>query len=297
MVFEVGGSSRWLQVQLRRTKLSVIVADPRQLALITKSHKKTDRRDAIMLAKLGAGMPDLLNNVEHRSPQTHADLAVIKSRNLLVQMRTRMVTRIRALSKSVGVALVDCDATYFFRKARPQLPAELLPACEALFDVLEDLHVKIREIDKQIEAIAERYPAVKALKQVDRIGTITALCFVLTVENPHRFPLRRHIGSYVGLAPRLNDSGDRVTQLGISKAGDKNLRRLLVLCANQILSSRGKDCHLRRWGLELCQRGGKNAKKRAVCAVARKLAVLLLALWCNESKYDPLRNVTEQQAA
>ena len=93
-------------------------------------------------------MPDLLNHIEHRCPQTHAYLAVIKSRNLLVQMRTRMVTRIRALSKSVGVALVDCDATDFLRKTRPQLPAELLPACEALFDVLEDLHVKIREIDK-----------------------------------------------------------------------------------------------------------------------------------------------------
>ena len=298
VVFEVGAQSRWVQALLRQLGLNVITANPRQLALITKSHKKTDKRDALVLARLGSGMPELLETVEHRSPRTHANLAIIKSRELLVATRTRLVNRIRALVKSVGEPLEGCDATYFFRKARAKIPGELRPACEPLLEILEDLHAKIRAFDKEIETIAERYPAVNAVRQVDRIGTLTGLSFVLTVENPHRFRDIRRIGSYVGLVPKLDDSGDRVTQLGISKAGDKMLRRLLVLCANQILSSRGRDCHLRRWGLKLCERGGKNAKKRATVAVARKLAVLLLALWRNGSEYEPMRNVApEQQAA
>ena len=297
VVFEVGPQSRWVQAQLKRLGLEVITANPRQLALITKSHKKTDKRDAILLARLGAGMPDLLESVEHRSPQTHADLAVIKSRDLLVSIRTKLVNRVRSLAKTVGKPLEGCDAAYFFRKARPKLPDELRPACNPLLDELESLHKKIRAFDKEIEGIAQRYPAVKALTQVDRIGTLTALAFVLTIENPSRFRSTRRVGSYVGLVPKLNDSGDRVTQMQIHKAGDKALQRLLVLCANQILSSRGKDCYLRRWGLELCRRGGKNAKKRATVAVARKLAVLLLALWRNGSAYDPMRNVPPEQRA
>ena len=161
----------------------------------------------------------------------------------------------------------------------------------------EKLHTEILPIDKKLVKIAERYPAVSALTQVDRVGTITALHFALTAEDPRRFRERRRIAAYVGLVPRLSDSGDRVTQLGITKAGDRDLRRLLVLRANQILSSLGKDCHLKRWGLELCKRGGKNAKKRATCAVARKLSVLLLALWCNKTKYDPMQNVATLEAA
>jgi transposase len=122
------------------------------------------------------------------------------------------------------------------------------------------------------------------------VGAITATTFVLTVEDPARFPRARAIGSYLGLRPRQADSGTLKPQLHITKAGDKNLRSLLVECAHHILGRLGPDSDLKRWGLKLAERGGKAAKKRAAIAVARKLSVLLLRLWVTGEVYEPLRN-------
>ncbi len=111
------------------------------------------------------------------------------------------------------------------------------------------------------------------------MGTLTSLAFVLTVEDPSRFPKCRSVGSYLGLRPRQQDSGASQPQLHITKAGDQMLRCLLVECAHHMLGGLGTDSDLRRWGLKLAERGGRNAKKRAAVAVARKLSVLLLRLW------------------
>ncbi|MCB9917188.1 MAG: IS110 family transposase [Planctomycetes bacterium] len=204
--------------------LDVINANPRQLAMITRSQKKNDKKDALLLAQIGAGAPQILGHVQHRSPRAHADLAVIKTRAKLVRARSEYVTTIRGLVKTVGVQIDPCDATYFFRKAPSQIPAELSVACDPLIVLLTLLHEQILELDKTLEKIAERYPAVDYLTQIDRVGTLTALLYVLTIEDPKRFLKNRTVGSYVGLAPRMQDSGDRTTQLGITKAGDKELR-------------------------------------------------------------------------
>lgn len=297
LVIEVGAHSRWVQKLAQDMDLNVINANPRQLALITRSQKKNDKKDALLLAQIGAGAPQILGHVQHRSPQAHADLAVIKTRAKLVRTRSEYVTAIRGLVKTVGVQIDACDATYFFRKAPAQIPAELSVACNPLIEMLTLLHEQILGLDKVLKKIAERYPAVDYLTQIDRVGTLTALSYVLIIEDPKRFSKNRTVGSYVGLTPRIKDSGDRTTQLGITKAGDTELRRHLCLVAHQILSSVGKDCALKRWGLELCKRGGKNAKKRAVCAVARKLSVLMLALWRSGETYDPMRGLPEEENA
>lgn len=125
----------------------------------------------------------------------------------------------------------------------------------------------------------EEYPPTGTLRQVPGVGALTALAYVLTLEDPARFRNSRAVGSYFGLRPRQRDSGDREPQLRITKAGDGFVRRLLVGSAHYILGPFGPDTDLRRWGLALAKRGGRNAKKRAVVAVARKLAVLLHRLW------------------
>jgi transposase len=140
----------------------------------------------------------------------------------------------------------------------------------------------------------ERYPETQLLRQVHGVGLITAATFVLTVEDPTRFGNSRSIGSYLGLRPRQDDSGSLRPQLPITKAGDKNLRCLLVECAQHILGRFGHDSDLRRWGLKLAEHGGKSAKKRATVAVARKLSVLLLRLWVTGEIYEPLRNARLQ---
>jgi len=112
----------------------------------------------------------------------------------------------------------------------------------------------------------------------------------VTLENPERFVKSRDVGPYLGLVPKQEDSGESQPQLGISKAGDTMVRRLLVGSAQYILGPFGPDTDLRRYGLRLCERGGKNAKKRAAVAVARKLAVLLHRLWVTGEVYEPLRH-------
>ena len=128
------------------------------------------------------------------------------------------------------------------------------------------------------------------------MGVLTSVAFALTIEDPNRFSKSRDIASYLGLRPRLNESGQSSPQLSITKAGDHMLRRLLVGCAQYVLGHWGPDTDLRRWGLGLMARGGKNAKKRAIVAVARKLAVLIHALWVSGEVYDPLRQANQAAA-
>lgn len=285
-VFEVGSQSRWVQPLARSCGLHPIAADPRQLKLITQSCKKTDRRDAYLLARAGQGLPDLLNPVEHRSEESHADLALLRTRELLVDQRTRMVNRMRGIVKAAGGRITGCTATYFFSKAKEQIPAHLTTACAPLFAILEALHEQLLKIQRQEKKLVkDKYPAVERLMTVPSIGLQTALTYVLTLESPDRIRGTRNVGAYLGMTPRKKESGNSSPQLGITKAGDTHLRRLLVLCAHHLLA-RGKDCRLKRWGLELCRRGGSNAKKRAVVAVARKLSVQLLTIWRRNEDYD-----------
>ena len=291
VVLEVGSQSPWMSELLRSLGHDVIVADARRVAELTRAGRKTDRRDAETLARLLQGMPELLGAVHHRGRQGQADLAVIRARDLLVRTRTSLVQHVRGTLKASGVRLLACSAEAFHRKAREFVPQHLEPALRPILDQLTELETRIRRFDREIERIAkERYPASARLQQVCGVGPLTSLAFVLSVDDPGRFRKSRTVGSWIGLCPRVQASGDRDPQLSISKTGCSYLRRLLVQSAHYILGPFGKDGDLRRFGLRLCERGGKAARKRAAVAVARKLAVLLHRLWIDGDAYEPLRN-------
>jgi transposase len=155
---------------------------------------------------------------------------------------------------------------------------------------------RIRDYERRLETICqERYPETELLRQVEGIGPLTALTFVLTLEDPYRFEKSRCVGAYLGLVPASDQSGDRDPQKRITKEGDEMLRRLLVGSAHYITGPFGSDSDLRRHGEKIASRGGKNAKKRAAVAVARKLAVLLHRLWVSGEVYDPLYNTHRRQ--
>jgi len=135
----------------------------------------------------------------------------------------------------------------------------------------------------------ERYPVTAQLRQVRGVGPLTALVYVLVLGDPRRFAKSRKVGSYVGLRPRQDQSGERDVPLGITKAGSPLLRRLLLQCAHYILGPHGEDCDLKRYGDRIAARGGKVAKRKAVVAVARKLSVLLHRLWMTGEVYERLR--------
>ncbi len=171
-----------------------------------------------------------------------------------------------------------------------------MPALGPILEQIGSLTERIRDYERKLEAISkERYPETDLLRQVEGIGPLTALTFVLTLEDPYRFAKSRSVGAYLGLVPASEKSGDRDPQRRISKEGDEMLRKLLVGSAHYILGPFGSDSDLRRHGEKIASRGGKNAKKRAVVAVARKLAVLLHRLWITAEVYDPLYNAHRSQ--
>ena len=177
------------------------------------------------------------------------------------------------------------------REIAKELNQELRDALDPLLAEIESLNERIAEYDRRIEQIAKGvYPQVAVLKQVKGVSPLIALTFVLTLDDPHRFRRSRDVGCFVGLRPGRRNSGNSEPQLHISKEGDRYLRTLLVQGAHYILGPFGQDSDLRRWGLKLSERGGKIAKKRAVVAVARKLAVLLHKLWVSGEVHEPLRN-------
>ncbi len=194
-----------------------------------------------------------------------------------------------------------CPAVSFHNKAPGHIPETLWPALGPILETIGSLTQRIREYDRQLETISkEQYPETDLLRQVEGVGPLTALTFVLTVEDPYRFEKSRSVGAYLGLVPASDRSGERDPQKRISKEGDEMLRRLLVGSAHYILGPFGSDSDLRRHGEKIASRGAKNAKKRAVVAVARKLSVLLHSLWVTGEVYEPLYNThrrTQREAA
>lgn len=289
VVIEVGMHSRWVKELLEERGHRVTVANPRRVKVISESDSKSDRKDAELLARLGRADEQLLAPIKHRGRTAQADLAAAKSRDLLVRCRTKLINFVRLTVKSFGIRLPGCTAESFHHKTRDLIPTELETALDPVYRMLEKLDEQVRGIERTIEqVIAKKYPDVPLLSQPKGVGTLTALVYLLTIEDKNRFKKSRMAGAFLGLRPRRDQSGDGDPQLRITKTGDPFLRRLLVNSANYILGPFGPDSDLRRWGLELAKRGGKNAKKRALVAVARKLAVLLHRLWVTGEDYQPL---------
>ncbi len=288
VVIEVGSHSRWVSALLTDLGHRVTIANPRRLKLISESNNKTDRHDAELLARLGRADVNLLAPIAHRKPETQADLAVAKARDLLVRVRTKLICHVRSTIKTLGERLPTGTPATFSRKTRLLVPVALKAALEPIYETLDRVNDQIREYDQTIERLARRHPDVEVLSQINGVGTLTALVYMLTLEDKTRFRRSRMVGAFLGMRPRKSKSGAGDPQLRITKTGDPFVRRLLVNGASYMLGRFGKDSDLRRWGLELAKRGGKNAKKRATVAVARKVAVLMHRLWVTVEVYEPL---------
>jgi transposase len=296
VAIEAGTHSPWASRVLEECGHKVLVANARKLRLIYANKQKTDEVDAENLARLARLDPKLLYPLKHRGEDSQAHMAIIRSREALVGCRTQLVNHVRGAVKSFGGRLPKCPARSFHKKAAEHIPEALMPALGPILETIASLTERIHEYERQLETICqEHYPETELLRQVEGIGTLTALTFVLTLEDPHRFEKSRSVGAYLGLVPARNQSGDRDPQRRISKEGDEMLRRLLVGSAHYILGPFGSDSDLRRHGEKIASRGGKNSKKRAVVAVARKLAVLLHSLWVSGEVYDPLYNTHRRQ--
>jgi transposase len=292
IAIEAGTHSPWASRVLEESGHEVLVANARKLRLIYANKRKTDEIDAENLARLARVDPKLLYPLKHRGEDSQAHMALIRSRQAVVDCRTQLVNHVRGAVKSFGHRLPKCPARSFHKRAPEHIPEALRPALGPILEQIGSLTERIRDYDRKLEEVSEEhYPQTELLRQVEGIGPLTALTFVLTIEDPHRFEKSRSVGAYLGLVPATARSGESdPREKRISKEGDEMLRKLLICSAHYILGPFGSDSDLRRHGEKIAARGGKNAKKRAAVAVARKLSVLLHRLWVRGEVYDPLRN-------
>jgi transposase len=291
VVLEVGTHSPWISRHLTALGAEVFVANPSAMYGARRRRRRNDALDAEFLARQGRADPALLHAITHRSVAAQTHLETLRARDQLVQVRTKLINHVRGTVKALGARLPAAAADAFAAKAVPAVPAPLRAAVTPLLTTIAALTTSIRAYDGQLQTvIRDAYPVAQQLQQIAGVGPITALTFVLLVEDPQRFARSRDVGAYFGLVPRLDESSSATPQLRITKAGDPFARRLLVSAAHYILGPFGPPCDLRRHGLAIAARGGTNAKKRAVVAVARKLSVLLHRLWVTGAPYVPDHN-------
>jgi transposase len=288
VALEAGTHSPWISRYLTEHGATVIVANPRKLHAISRNERKCDRRDAQMLARLARVDAALLHPIEHGSARAQHDLLGLKLRDALVRTRVGLINAVRFTLKSLGHPIRNPSSESFHKNVLADIPADCLPVVQPLLTVLAHVTEQIKGMERDLVQRSKKdYPATQRLQQITGVGPLTALCFVLKVGDPQRFSRGRDVGAYLGLCPRRDQSGGTDKQLRISKCGDGLLRRLLVSASHYILGPFGPACALREHGRRLTGTGSAREKKRAVVAVARKLAVLLLSVWKHGTNYEP----------
>ena len=297
VALEVGTHSPWIERLLKKLGHEVVVANASKVALIHRNSRKNDRVDAERLARLARVDPKLLHPIRHRSQQAQQDLALVRSRDQVVGIRTQLISHVRGAVKAMGHRLPSCSAESFARRAGEEIPRGLKPALDPILEQIATLTRTIRGYDKHIERLAQQYAPTQLLRQIPGVGSLTSLTYVLVLEDPTRFANSRTVGAYLGFVPRMDESGQSRPSLRITKEGDALLRRLLVQSAHYILGPFGQDCDLRRYGERIHRGQTGAAKKRATVAVARKLAVLLHHLWVTGEVYDPFHTARKKGEA
>jgi len=294
---EVGTHSPWMDQLLKDLGHEALVANAFKLRLIHRNNRKSDEVDAELLARLCRFDPKLLYPIDHKGEEARAVWTVLRSREALVRSRTMLINHARGIVKPTGHRLPKCSSKRF-GKIKDELPESLRPVLEPILHTVNQLTIQIQAYSQQIERIGQdQYPQTILLRQVPGVGPITALAFVLTIGDPWRFVHNRDVGAYLGHGPRRSQTGQSDPDLPITKAGSRYLRAMLVQCSHYILGPFGPDSDLRRSGERIASRGGKNAKKRARVAVARRLAVMMLSMLKTGEAYDPLHGSHDDEVS
>ena len=292
LAIETGTHCRWVSGIGLELGHEVLVGNARKLRMIWDSSRKNDWNDAAMLARVARTDRSLLSPVRLRGEGDQELMRLVKSRDLLVKSRTGIVNQIRGFCKSEGVRLPRCSAESFGRMEH-EVCASVRAVTKPLFAMLKELAKKIGVYDRMIADGLKRMRGEDAalLDTIAGVGPVTAAAFLSAAGDVSTFGSARDAGPYFGLVPRQDQSGETDKQLRITKEGNEIVRRLLVTSANYIMGPFGKDSDLRRHGMRIAERGGKNARKRAKVAVARKLAVVMLAVLKSRAAYRPLTDV------
>ena len=293
VVFETGTHCRWMDRLFHEMGFKPIVGNPGKIPSITKSNTKNDRNDARELARLAIADPAMLHPVFLRDEVYQQMLRFHHARNILISQRTQTINQIRGFAKSMGYRIEGSSTEKFHELSKAGWPKELEECAWPLMGVLKTIALKIKAYDKLIARLAER-PEFKAMVERVRvvygIGIVGSTVFIAAIGGrPDRFGHTRDVGAYLGMIPKQDQSGDKDKQLHITHAGADIVRTALVECAGVAMMENAKDTDLKLKGLRIAMHGGRIARKKAKVAVARGLAVTMLALLQRpEREYVPL---------
>ena len=288
VAMETGLCCRWVSALAKSCGCDALVGNARKLAAIWQSKRKNDENDALLIAELARASRRLFHPVELRDDKRHEMVQVIELREVAVSQRTQAVNSVRGLCKAHGVFIPKCDASCFHRVAKDAIPAGMAWKFKPMLRHLKELALTIGRYDDMLEEYAQEHfgDEVGLLRTVPGVGPVTSCAFVAHIADPKRFGRARDAGAYFGLTPGQDQSGDRDAPKRITKTGSASVRRLLVTAANYILRESSADTALKRHGERICARGGKVARRKAKTAVARKLAVIMLAMLKSGKPYD-----------
>lgn len=284
IAIEASTKAFWVADRLRDLGHVPVVVDPGHTKAIGAAMIKHDKLDARVLATLCAA--DVLAKVDQPSEMQRMARMPVVVRDGLVRCRVRLATMVRSILDSEGIDLRDCALDRFVERVDEianAIPEEMRLAIAPALEMIRDLSERIEACGRQLAASMAKDEDAQRLMTAPGVGPVVAACFLLAVRDPTRFDSGRHVGAYLGLVPSLYQSGQTNRRGRITKRGNRQARWALAIAANALLRSRSPSA-LRDWGRKLAERVGR---KKAVTAIARKLAAVLWAMWRNKCAFEP----------
>jgi transposase len=282
---ESGCLTHYLKKGLQQRGYEVIgMESHRMAAILATIINKTDKNDARGIAEaLRVGH---YKECIHRSDEAVEIRTILHGRRTAVEGRTHTITSIKGHLKVYGIKLGKGSGKSFREKvevAISTLNPRVQQVIKSLLNILDTLEEEIKELDQVVKEIGKKDEKVKLLQTIDGVGPITALAFVAEVDDPKRFEDSKDVAAYIGLTPTQYSSGEIQRQGGISKKGSKHTRCLLVEAATTLLTRCQVWSKIKAWGLKLMRKIGK---KKAIIAVARKLAVTMHRMLITQKPFE-----------
>lgn len=302
VVFEACALSGWVADLCGELNLKALVANPSQEAWRWKNVKrKTDRDDALKLAKLAA--LGQLVPVHVPPPAAREYRRLVKYRQTLVGRLNRVQNTIRALFTQQGIAVPRGNRAWTVEglqqlgeSARPLAECSAAESWRGILDrelqAFQELSHHLAAVDQRLDALAKQDARVQRLLTIPGVGRKTAEVIVAYLDDPRRFQNARQLSAYAGLVPRQFQSGEMDRRGGITHRGPRVLRAALVECAWLCL-------RYNPWAKSVYERirgGQKTRRKQALVAVARKLLVRCWVLLMNHTTWEE-RDVSPAAAA
>jgi transposase len=285
---EASSTTNWLFHGLQKAGVNVVCMETHHARKALSSQPvKNDRNDAEGLAQLLR--TGWYKSVHVKQEDTQELKCWIEAREMLKHKQQDIKNAIRGLVKPFGITLPGGTEYQWIEAVKKRLAHErtgLLQVIMPLLTVYETICNELAAYTRFVEKVAKEDEVCKRLQTIDGIGPVNAVAFKAIIEQPERFDSNRDVGAYLGMTPRIYASGETERRGRISRAGSEIMRSLLFEAAQILLVRVKRMSCLKSWGLRLCKR---KPTKLVIAALARKLAVLMLAVWKNGTTFQPTR--------